>query len=187
MVTRRRFLKGLAARAVWRCLWDQCRVPLLPGRIKRANLYLSVRGFADEAMGMKLAGFDRHGDILFEQSMPGRGHAIALHPMHREIAAFARRPGRFLQILDVQSGRVTHGLESVQNRHFYGHGTYTVRMAAISIVSKMTIWRNAASSAFGMWKKDISALGSFPPMGLVRMRSCSCRMGKPWLLRWAVS
>ena len=52
-----------------------------------------------------LVGLTLSGGILFAQSLPGRGHAAAVHPARAEAVAFARRPGEFALVLDCMTGQ----------------------------------------------------------------------------------
>ncbi|WP_236638585.1 DUF1513 domain-containing protein [Mangrovicoccus ximenensis] len=62
---------------------------------------------------------------MFQLPLPGRGHAGAAHPERPEAVAFARRPGTFALVIDCRSGAVLAELESPENRHFMGHGTFS--------------------------------------------------------------
>lgn len=72
-----------------------------------------------------LCGLGALGDVLFHLPLPDRGHAAAAHPTRPEAVAFARRPGRFALILDCVTGREVARLLPPQDRHFYGHGTFS--------------------------------------------------------------
>ena len=72
-----------------------------------------------------VAGIDPSGRYSFRTSLPGRGHAAAIHPTRNEAVMVARRPGRFAAVLDLDSGRVSRMVDAVDGRHFYGHATYS--------------------------------------------------------------
>ena len=69
--------------------------------------------------------FDSNGKILFDHPLPGRGHAIALSPDHTRAAVFARRPGDFIVVIDLESLAVATRITARPDRHFYGHGVFT--------------------------------------------------------------
>lgn len=72
-----------------------------------------------------ISGFDADGRVKFETPLPGRGHALAIHPHGNHIIAVARRPETFLLVIDSQSGEILHKLESRSGRHFYGHSYFS--------------------------------------------------------------
>ncbi|SMR81570.1 hypothetical protein SAMN04488030_2040 [Aliiroseovarius halocynthiae] len=72
-----------------------------------------------------LVGLTATGDVRFQIPIPGRGHAAALHPTGPQAVAFARRPGRFAVIIDCAEGTEVARLNSLDGRHFYGHGAFS--------------------------------------------------------------
>ena len=67
---------------------------------------------------------DAAGQVIHRLALPGRGHGIELHPNRRCAAIFARRPGDFLYVVDLETGQTTHRLTSPADRHYYGHGVF---------------------------------------------------------------
>ncbi|MEX0302209.1 MAG: DUF1513 domain-containing protein, partial [Leisingera sp.] len=47
------------------------------------------------------------------------------HPVRPEAVAFARRPGRFADVIDCRSGSAIARLQPPAGHHFYGHGTFS--------------------------------------------------------------
>ncbi|KAE9629992.1 DUF1513 domain-containing protein [Parasedimentitalea maritima] len=72
-----------------------------------------------------LAGLSSKGDILFRCPLPDRGHAASAHPKRPEIVAFARRPGRFAQVINCRDGAPLARLDPPNGHHFYGHGCFS--------------------------------------------------------------
>ncbi len=72
-----------------------------------------------------LSGFSADGSLAFDLPLPARGHGIALHPDGTTLVQVARRPGRYLLVVDANSGEVLHELESAEGRHFCGHGLFS--------------------------------------------------------------
>jgi len=57
-------------------------------------------------------------------SLEERGHGICLSPNKQSCAAFARRPGTHIWIIDTEEPYIRHKINSPSHRHFYGHGVY---------------------------------------------------------------
>ena len=85
--------------------------------------YLSVR--ADRQRRYFLSGIDIRGRLNFDLPLPERAHAVALHPGGEAAVVIARRPGTFLQIIDLRQGRLLERLECKPGRHLYGHGIFS--------------------------------------------------------------
>ncbi|MEX0283179.1 MAG: DUF1513 domain-containing protein [Paracoccaceae bacterium] len=114
MPNRRDFVAGLLATGLApRASWADAGAPVLLAAGKRNDA------------NFVLCGLNASGDIVFEQPLPGRGHAAAAHPKRPEAVVFARRPGRFALVMDCVTGAVLARIDSPQGRHFYGHGTFS--------------------------------------------------------------
>lgn len=113
---RRYFLRAAASLAA---------LAALHGRDARARgeggLFVSARGDANGAY--HVTGFRPDGAVALDLDLPGRGHGSAFAPDGR-VVHFARRPGRYALVLDPQQGRVEHVIESLEGRHFEGHGAF---------------------------------------------------------------
>ena len=120
----------------WTEIEMPCRRSFLMGAVA-ANLS-PVLGWADAgdprflAAGRmpdgtyRLFGLSADAQIIFSLLLPARGHAATSHPIRPEAVAFARRPGTFAIVLDCISGAVRSTLHSPSDRHFYGHGVYSL-------------------------------------------------------------
>lgn len=71
-----------------------------------------------------VAGLSDDGNILFTESLDGRGHDIAVAPDQTTAVVFARRPGRFALVLDLMTGQTKQTISAAPHRHFYGHGFF---------------------------------------------------------------
>lgn len=114
MTTRRGFLTGLlAAGLITQASWADLGTPR----------FLSAARAADG--GFHLVGLSAEGALRFSCPLPGRGHAAAAHPQRPEVIAFARRPGRFADVIDCRTGHPLSRLQPPSGHHFYGHGVFT--------------------------------------------------------------
>ena len=114
MVGRRGFLAGLLASGL---------APVPTWAEAGSPAFLSAARLPDGQFA--LCGISDSGQILFQISIPGRGHAATAHPIRAEAVAFARRPGVFAVIIDCVSGAEIARLACPEGRHFYGHGAYS--------------------------------------------------------------
>ena len=69
-------------------------------------------------------GFDPAGRIWLDVPLPDRAHGIAVTPDGRQAAVFSRRPGDYLFILDLDSGRTVRQQKAAPGRFFNGHGVF---------------------------------------------------------------
>jgi uncharacterized protein len=66
-----------------------------------------------------------NGELISQLRLPGRAHQIIKHPKRSEIAIIGRRPGRYLAIASIYSGKEIRHLQPEKGFHFYGHALYT--------------------------------------------------------------
>jgi uncharacterized protein len=114
---RRAFLSGLAG-------------SLLVGlgfraAIARGNagpLYVGCR--AEEVERYFATGFQADGRVVFDIPLAGRGHGVAFRPAPAQCVVFARRPGTFAVVIDLERGEALRRIDAAAGRHFYGHGAF---------------------------------------------------------------
>ena len=114
MTNRRQFLAGLLATGL---------VPAPTWADVGSPAYLSAAALPDGAY--VLCGISAQRSVLFQITLPARGHAAAAHPTRPEAVAFARRPGTFAIVIDCLSGQSKATLEAPEGRHFFGHGVFS--------------------------------------------------------------
>jgi len=154
MTSRRGFLAGLLASSLApQATWASAGSPafLSAGKDSRGSFLL--------------AGLARNGEILFRHPLPARGHAAAAHPIRPEAVAFARRPGRFADVIDCRTGAAIVRLKPPAGHHFYGHGTFS------SDGSRLFTTENDFENArgvIGVWDTTASyrRIKSFPSGGI---------------------
>lgn len=69
--------------------------------------------------------FDQEGKIKWQQALPERAHAPIVHPNKSIIAVVARRPGFYIDLYDVDSGKRLSRITPETDHHFYGHGLFS--------------------------------------------------------------
>ncbi|MDZ7842912.1 MAG: DUF1513 domain-containing protein [Gammaproteobacteria bacterium] len=117
MLTSRRALLGMMAGGL---SWSLLPLSLRADAGRR--LYLSAR--ATEQGEFRVSGFTPSGEPLFDLPLPARGHSFALHPGGRDVVHFARRPGSFARVIDLERGAVVGDIVPREDRRFYGHGVF---------------------------------------------------------------
>ena len=87
-----------------------------------SNLLLSCR--SDRAGRHFFTAIDIVGKIHFDIPLPARGHDAVIKPGGMQSVVFARRPGEFMFVIDLDSGQVIQKVSSSNDRHYYGHGDF---------------------------------------------------------------
>lgn len=154
MPSRRGFLAGLlAAGMAPAASWADLGTPA----------FLSAGKTADGSH--VLAGLTEAGEVLFQRDLPARGHAAAAHPSRPEAVAFARRPGRFADVIDCRSGARLARLEPPSGHHFYGHGVFTPDGGLLMTTENDF---EAGRGVIGLWDAAVGyrRMGSFSSGGL---------------------
>lgn len=116
---RRRFLAGVGAAVLG-------LMGLAVGDARGSARRLFVSCGADHRGNYVVARLGGNGSRRFEQPLPARGHGVAFHPDQFSSVVFARRPGDFAVVLESETGAVLKWIQSTADRHFYGHGTFSV-------------------------------------------------------------
>ncbi len=154
MPSRRGFLAGLLAAGV---------APAASWADLGSPTYLSA-GKTPDGQHL-LAGLSDAGEILFQHALPARGHAATAHPSRPEAVAFARRPGRFADVIDCRNGAQLSRLEPPAGHHFFGHGVFTPDGSVLMTTENDY---EAGRGVIGLW--DASAgyqrIGSFLSGGI---------------------
>lgn len=65
------------------------------------------------------------GKLVHSVVLPERGHDIAFDPVTRRSVIFARQPGTFAVVFDPAGKAEPLTIDSVEGRHFYGHGAFS--------------------------------------------------------------
>ncbi|MBV6658248.1 MAG: DUF1513 domain-containing protein [Devosiaceae bacterium] len=84
-----------------------------------------LSAYRDPSGSFGVAALDDAGTVLFTEALPARGHDTVVSPDGRTAVTFARRPGRFALVFDLQQQRQAFAFEAAPGRHFYGHGFFS--------------------------------------------------------------
>lgn len=154
MTSRRGFLAGLLASGLApQASWADLGFPAFLAAAKQPD---------DSYI---LAGVSAQGDILFRCPIPDRGHAAAAHPLRPQVVGFARRPGRFADVIDCRSGQQLARLAPPAGHHFYGHGCFTPDGSRLFTTENEY---DTARGVIGVWDttRDYRRIGSFASGGI---------------------
>lgn len=101
-------------------------LPLRAGQTRTSANFLSA--LADAEGRYWLAAFGLGPDSLrlhYRVPLPDRGHHVAVHAPRAVFVSVARRPGNWLLVGDLYSGRILQELRLPEDRHFCGHGVFS--------------------------------------------------------------
>ncbi len=84
-----------------------------------------LSAFRDEHGQYGVAALGEDGKIVFKERLPARGHDTVVSPAASTAVTFARRPGRFALVFDLQRRVPSFAFEASAGRHFYGHGFFS--------------------------------------------------------------
>lgn len=118
MITRRNLIAGLIASGAT----TMVSAPLTAGQADD-RLLVSCARKSDGSF--VLVGFSERGAVSFELPLPGRGHATSISPDGRTAVHMARRPGRFMLIVDLETGALKDMVNAPEGRHFFGHASFS--------------------------------------------------------------
>mgnify|MGYP001236761820 FL=1 len=111
---RRKFISGMAS---------ACLIPLAgqSKEYKKNLLISSLKG--SKSYSVAILTFD--GEVVFSKELEGRGHDISISPNGSLAVVFARRPGYFANVIDLENFRVLETIRPKEGRNFYGHGAFS--------------------------------------------------------------
>jgi uncharacterized protein len=72
-----------------------------------------------------VAVFEESGTVLALHPLPDRGHDVAFDAARGRCVAFARRPGTFAVVFDVEGRAAPDVISAIPGRHFFGHGVFS--------------------------------------------------------------
>lgn len=116
-VSRRSILGGLSALGLAALIPMPARADASAGFLTTARDKLTGRFI--------LARIDADMEIVWEEPLPARAHGIGLSPDGKTALVASRRPGPFLNAVDIEDGYTLAKIVPAKGRHFYGHAVYS--------------------------------------------------------------
>jgi hypothetical protein len=105
------------------------------------------------------------GEIAFDLDLADRGHGLVVRPGSSEAICFARRPGRFVLVLDTLAGAVVTEIAAAPSRHFSGHGLF-VQGGALLLATENDEVRHEGVIGIYDARANYKRLGEFPTFGI---------------------
>lgn len=96
----------------------------LTPRLARAGTGLLVSTARLPDRRFAVVGIEPDGTVRFVTPLPDRGHEPVVAASRGEVVVMARRPGRFLVVVDLADGSIRRHLAAPDGRHFYGHAVF---------------------------------------------------------------
>jgi len=118
IIDRRVFLKSAGA-AFISCLGSRAKANLNSTEVIFASAYRAKSG------NFGIMFLDENRQVLHNFPLPARGHDITFNPAKRQGVVFARRPGNFALVFDLDFQHRPMHITTPENRHFYGHGVFS--------------------------------------------------------------
>jgi len=129
---------------------------------------------SDDAKGNHhLSVFDTHGKSILALPVKQRVHGQAINPANKDqVVFFARRPGTEAYVLDIKQRRLKSHFQAGENRHFFGHGTFSqdgnylyscendyTEGAGVIVVRDTTTWQTLSEfPAYGIGTHQIAMM-----------------------------
>ena len=89
------------------------------------STHVYAAAWMDDDRRPGVALLDADGGLLWQETLPARGHGFARRPDARQGVVFARRPGRFALAFPLRGSDAAQLFDSSAGRHFYGHGVFS--------------------------------------------------------------
>lgn len=112
-IKRRAFIGGLLTSPLWLQSLPYTQAAALPATL------VSAAQLPDGTHALVLLGAD--GQVLLQHPLPDRAHQVLLHPTRPWVIAVARRPGTFIEIVDITTQQRVRQIRTEPGFHLYGH------------------------------------------------------------------
>ncbi len=134
---------GDGVRATWQQLTRKTKATAVSPSVvsPSAGSPCWISGVADlKSNDFGVVGINRQRQVIWQTTLPERVHDILLQPRSKgqhhnqpaasltscHVAVMGRRPSEYFWILDSSSGAILHQINAQADRHFYGHGCYSL-------------------------------------------------------------
>lgn len=121
--------------------------------------------FVDPAGRFGLATLAEDGTIIDRSPLPNRAHGLAFDRNYNRVVAFARRPGTFAAIFDLNGRSAPVVIVSPEGRHFYGHGTFS-RDGRVLYASENDFDNGRGVIGIYDATDEFSRIGEYPTYGI---------------------
>ena len=168
-ISRRSFSLGLGYSVIGSALGFTHLSTMASTQVEASNNVKQVARYVSAATDLANNHFliilDSEGKQTSKLGLPARAHQITFNPQSNTLAVAARRPGKYLTIVDAISGKLIRQLEPEIGHHFYGHSVYSSDGRFL-----YTSENQIVSGAGRIFERDASAhyevLRSFPSYGI---------------------
>lgn len=93
-------------------------------RKKESPRYFSACNFLPGPEGYGAAALDANGQIVWQRTMPARGHTLELSPDGALCAIIDRKPGASITLCRAQDGALINRIAAPEGYHFDGHAVF---------------------------------------------------------------
>jgi hypothetical protein len=99
-------------------------MPGLFSKKKASPRYFSACNFMPGPEGYGAAGLDAKGHVIWQRTMPARGHTVELSPGGALCAIIDRKPGASITFCRAEDGALLNRIAAPQDWHFDGHAVF---------------------------------------------------------------
>ncbi|MFK7794797.1 MAG: DUF1513 domain-containing protein [Gammaproteobacteria bacterium] len=112
-----------------------------------------------------LSMINQQGEAELNIQLPQRGHGICASKDKQFAAVFARRPGNYVWIVDLNTQQVSNKISATNQRHFYGHGVFT-NDGSLLLCSENAY--ESGNGVIGVYdvRDNYVRMGEFPSFGI---------------------
>lgn len=133
-------------------------------RAKEAPRYFSACNFVPGPEGYGAAGLDAKGRIVWQRTMPARGHTLELSPDGTLCAIIDRKPGASITFCRARDGALLHRIAAAEGRRFDGHAVFNRAGSLLYATESRDDDQAGGIAVFSV--ADGSRVAAFPTQGI---------------------